>query len=182
MERSHNGLIRAVALFKFMKAATLIAGGIGIFKLVHHDVASTLHHWILDLGLDPGRRFVGEAIQRVTSLSPQKIRDVGIVSFVYAGLFLTEGIGLWLLKRWAEWFTVIITSSLLPVEIYEIFQRPTAIRILVMLVNVLVVAYLLYRIKTEHKTLQDHRAGNRASKILPNSWRRALSERVSGSK
>lgn len=182
MKLSHNGLIRAVALFKFIKAATLIVGGIGIFKLVHHDVASTLHHWILDLGLDPGRRFVGEVIQRATSLSSQKIRDVGIVSFIYAGLFLTEGTGLWLLKRWAEWFTVIITSSLLPVEIYEIFQRPAATRILIMLLNVLVVVYLLYRIKTEHEALHDQRAGNRASKILPSSWRRALSERISGSK
>ena len=182
MKLSHNRLIRAVALFKLLKSATLIAAGIGIFKLVHHDVASTLNHWILELGLDPGHRFVGEAIQRVTSLSPHKIRDIGIVSFIYAALFLTEGIGLWLLKRWAEWFTVIVTASLLPVEIYEIAQRPTAIRILVLIVNLLIVVYLLFRIKHERQAYQDQSAENSASKIRPSNWRRASSERISGSK
>jgi uncharacterized membrane protein (DUF2068 family) len=74
---------------------------------------------------------------------------LGLVSFVYAGLFLTEGIGLWLLKRWAEWFTVIITSSLLPFEIYEIHRHPTPIKIVVILINVAIVGYLLYRIVKE---------------------------------
>ena len=37
---------------------------------------------------------------------------------IYAELFLTEGIGLWLEQRWAEWLTVIITSALIPIEIY----------------------------------------------------------------
>jgi uncharacterized membrane protein (DUF2068 family) len=66
---------------------------------------------------------------------------------VYAGLFLTEGIGLWLEKRWAEWLTVIITSSLVPIEIYEIYRHPTAIKIAVLLINIAIVAYLLYRIR-----------------------------------
>jgi uncharacterized membrane protein (DUF2068 family) len=65
---------------------------------------------------------------------------------VYAALFLTEGIGLWLLKRWAEWFTVVITASLVPFEIYEIYLRPTPIKVFVLIINLGVVAYLLYRI------------------------------------
>ena len=65
---------------------------------------------------------------------------------MYAGLFLTEGIGLWLAKRWAEWFTAIITGSLIPFELYETLHRPTAIRILVLLLNLAVLAYLIRRI------------------------------------
>jgi uncharacterized membrane protein (DUF2068 family) len=151
MHRSDK-LIRLVALFKLLKAAALVAGGIGVLKLVHQDIAATLDHWVRMLGLDPGHRYLAAAIQRATNLSPHKIRDIGIVSFIYAGLFLTEGIGLWLLKRWAEWFTVILTSSLLPIEAYEIARRPDALRILVLLLNVLIVAYLLYRIRSEHRT------------------------------
>jgi uncharacterized membrane protein (DUF2068 family) len=71
------------------------------------------------------------------------------VSFVYAGLFLTEGLGLWFLKRWAEWFTVIITSSLVPVEVYEIHRHPSAVKVVVLAINVAVVGYLLYRIAKE---------------------------------
>ena len=77
---------------------------------------------------------------------------MGVVSFVYAGLFTTEGIGLWRLKRWAEWFTVVITSSLLPVEIYQILHRPTSTKILVFLINIAVVAYFLHRITGGHRT------------------------------
>ena len=72
------------------------------------------------------------------------------MSFIYAGLFLTEGIGLWLMKRWAEWFTIIITSSLVPVEIYELYRHPSATKILVLIINIAVVIYLLYRIRS-HK-------------------------------
>jgi uncharacterized membrane protein (DUF2068 family) len=146
MNLSHKAVIRTVAVFKLLKAALLIVTGIGILKLLHNDVAATLQHWVQMLHLDPGRRFVSDAIERATALPHQRIRDLGIVSFIYAGLFITEGIGLWMLKRWAEWFTVIITGSLVPVEVYEIVQRTTALRIVVLLINVAVVIYLLRRI------------------------------------
>jgi uncharacterized membrane protein (DUF2068 family) len=146
MNFSHSVVLRTVAVFKLLKAAMLIITGIGILKLMHNDVASTLQHWVARLGLDPGRRFVSEAIERATALPHERIRDLGIVSFIYAGLFITEGVGLWMLKRWAEWFTVIITSSLVPVEAYEIVQRTTLIRIVVLLINIAVVVYLLRRI------------------------------------
>jgi uncharacterized membrane protein (DUF2068 family) len=74
------------------------------------------------------------------------------VSFIYAGLFLTEGIGLWLMKRWAEWFTVIITSSLVPFEVYELYRDPSATKILVLVINVAVVIYLLYRIRSHEES------------------------------
>jgi uncharacterized membrane protein (DUF2068 family) len=148
---SSSALIRLVAVFKLLKAAALIATGIGIFRLIHTDMSTQLDHWVLHLGLDPGGRYVSRAIQKATSLPPNKVRDLGLVSFLYAALFLTEGIGLWLEKRWAEWFTVIITSSLVPVEIYEIFHRPTAIKIAVLALNIAIVAYLLYRIFHESR-------------------------------
>lgn len=152
MNFSHSGLIRLIAFFKLLKAACLIAVGFGVLKLVHTDVAAKLEHWVAIFGFDPGGRLISHAIQRVTNFSPARIKELGVVSFVYAGLFTTEGIGLWRLKRWAEWFTVVITSSLLPVEIYQILHRPTSIKILVFLINIAVVAYLLHRITGGHRT------------------------------
>ena len=127
----------------------MIAVGVGALKLLHKDVASLLEHWVTMLGLDPGNQYIDRALEKAANLSPNKIRGLGIVSFIYAGLFLTEGIGLWLVKRWAEWFTVIITSSLVPVEVYEIYRHPTPIKILVIIINIAVVGYLLYRIRSE---------------------------------
>jgi uncharacterized membrane protein (DUF2068 family) len=54
-----------------------------------------------------------------------------------------------MVKRWAEWFSVIITTSLVPVEIYEIHRHPSAIKGLVLVINIAVVLYLLYRIRNE---------------------------------
>ena len=149
MNSSQDRILRLVALFKFVKAASLIVVGIGILKLIHADVGQQLEHWVRRLGFDPGSRYVNLAIEKATSLPPNRIKELGIVSFIYAALFLTEGIGLWLLKRWGEWVTVIITSSLLPFEIYEICHHPTLIKILVLLINIAVVIYLLYRIRKD---------------------------------
>ena len=86
---------------------------------------------------------------KAAALTPSRLRELGVGSLVYAGLFLTEGIGLWRLKRWAEWLTVLITSSLVPLEAYEIYRHPTVVRVLLVLFNLAVVAYLVYRIRSE---------------------------------
>jgi uncharacterized membrane protein (DUF2068 family) len=83
----------------------------------------------------------------VTNIPPNRIKELGIGTFIYAALFMTEGIGLWLLKRWAEWFTVIATGSLIPIESYEIYRHPSVIKVLVLLINIAVVVYLVYRIR-----------------------------------
>jgi uncharacterized membrane protein (DUF2068 family) len=151
MKSSDSTIIRLIALFKLVKAIALIAIGVGALKLLHHDVFSTLEHWVVLSGLDPGNRWVERGIEKASNLSHAKVKGLGIVSFIYAGLFLTEGIGLWLMKRWAEWFTIIITSSLVPVEIYELYRHPTAAKILVLIINIAVVIYLVYRIRSHDR-------------------------------
>src|SRR3984957_3144934 len=135
MKSSDNRVIRLIALFKLLKSALLVAVGLSALHLLHKDVASVVEHWVKLLGLDPGNRYVDRALQKIGNLSPAKLKTFGVGSFIYAGLFLTEGIGLWLVKRWAEWFSVIITSSLIPVEIYEIYRHPHPIKILVLILN-----------------------------------------------
>jgi uncharacterized membrane protein (DUF2068 family) len=147
MKSADNRLVRLIALFKLLKSALLIAVGMGALHLLHKDVATVLEHWVAMLGLDPGNRYVDRALQKFANLTPHKIKSFGVVSFIYAGLFLTEGIGLWLVKRWAEWFSVIITTSLVPVEVFELHRHPSVVKCFVLILNVAVVAYLVYRIR-----------------------------------
>jgi uncharacterized membrane protein (DUF2068 family) len=144
---SHAQVLRLIAVFKLLKVATLIATGIGALKLIHRDVGTVLERWTSMINLDPGSTVVNHTIQRITLLSPHRIRELGIVSFLYAGLFFTEGLGLMLLKRWAEWFTVIITGSLVPIEIYELIHRLSVLKALVLLINIAVVFYLIHHIR-----------------------------------
>ena len=65
----------------------------------------------------------------------------------YAALFLTEGTGLLFRKRWAEWLTIVATSSLMPIEVYELFKKFTAVRLVALLINAAVVLYLIYLVR-----------------------------------
>jgi uncharacterized membrane protein (DUF2068 family) len=106
-------------------------------------------HWAEALKLAPGNRFVDAALAKAAHLRPEQIKKLGLGSFFYAGLFLAEGTGLWLKKRWGEWLTVIITGSLVPVEIYEIHRHPSAVKVGALVINVAIVGYLIYHIRTE---------------------------------
>jgi uncharacterized membrane protein (DUF2068 family) len=146
MKTSQTRVVRLIALFKLLKGVLLIAVGVAALKLLHTDIATLVESWVAVLGLDQNSRFVGRALSTTAALTPNRVRDLIVGSFLYGGLFLTEGIGLWLLKRWAMWFTVIITGSFLPLEIYELTRHPSAGKIGLLAVNLALVGYLIRRI------------------------------------
>ena len=94
MKSTDTRLIRLIAVFKVFKAMLLVAVGVGALKLIHTDVSSLLEKWVHHFGLDPGSRYLGHLILTAATLTPTKIKDLAVGSFVYAALFLTEGIGL----------------------------------------------------------------------------------------
>ena len=152
MKTSHDNLLRLIAAFKFLKAALLIALGVGAFKLVHRDVGAVFEHWTEALRLDPANRWVDAALAKASHVRPDQIKRLGFGSFLYAALFLIEGTGLWLQKRWGEWLTVIITSSLVPVEVYEIYRHPSAIKVVVLVINLGILGYLIHRIRRDESS------------------------------
>jgi uncharacterized membrane protein (DUF2068 family) len=81
----------------------------------------------------------------LTGITVAKETALGVTALAYAALMGTEGVGLYLRKRWARWFTIVATGSLIPLEIYEIVRAPHPIRILVLLANVAIVVYLARR-------------------------------------
>ena len=62
---------------------------------------------------------------------------------------MTEGLGLLFRKRWAEYLTVVATSAFVPLELYEIARHLTLTRLVVLVVNIVIVGYLLVRLR-EH--------------------------------
>src|SRR5579864_3133937 len=102
MKASHARLLRLIAVFKFLKAAALIAISFGTFRLLHKDLVDVAQRWVDRLGLDPGKHYVIVALEKVSRIGPGEIKKLGIVGLIYAALFLTEGTGLWMLRRWGE--------------------------------------------------------------------------------
>jgi uncharacterized membrane protein (DUF2068 family) len=153
MKRQDNELLLLIAVFKLVKALTLLAVGVGALHLFRaHDGADAMTQLAGRLGFNPGGPYLDHALAKMRNLPPKDFRDLGIGSFIYAALFLTEGIGLWLAKRWAEWFTAIITGSLVPLEIFEIHRHPTITKVIVLLLNIAIVAYLVVRIRREQSS------------------------------
>ena len=109
---------------------------------------SSAEHWADALRLDPANRWIDLALAKASNVHPDQIKKLGIGSLIYAGLFFAEGTGLWLQKLWGEWLTVIINSSLAPLEIYEIAKHPSPVKVVVLIVNVGIVIYLIHGIRT----------------------------------
>ena len=150
MKSSNDRVLRLIAVIKFLKSAALIARGVGAFRSLHKDLGGLAEHWVEALRFDPGSRYVVMFLAKVSNLHPDQIKKLGLVSFLYAGLFLAEGTGLWLQKRWGEWLTVIITSSLVPVEVYEIWRHASWMKVAVLGINLGIVGYLINRIRREN--------------------------------
>ena len=69
---------------------------------------------------------------------------VGAGAAAYAVLEGAEAVGLWLMKRWAEYLTFVATTLFVPYEIYELTTRVSWFKILALVVNLVIVGYLLF--------------------------------------
>lgn len=136
-----------IALFKLLKGVLLFFVAIGALHLVHKDVAAVVMHWVDVLHFDPENRFIHRVIERSFGIEPKHLKEISAGTFFYSSLLLTEGIGLLMRKRWAEYFTVISTAVFIPLEVYEIFHRFRWMKIGVLAVNVAIVWYLVRRIR-----------------------------------
>jgi uncharacterized membrane protein (DUF2068 family) len=146
--------LRVIAFFKLIKAVLFFAAGVGVLHFFNKDVADQLEHLLDHLHVDPDNRYAQALIDQVGRMtnSNLKLAALSIIAFFYSALFGTEGVGLFLRKRWAEWFVVIVTGSLLPVEIYEIIHKITALKIILTVVNLLILGYLIVVIRRKKKS------------------------------
>ena len=140
------GLV-TIAVFKLFKGVSLIALGLGAFRLLNPATVHRLVNWLLHFSLTSGQRFIDRTIDVLSKLTRGHAAALGLGAILYGALFTVEGVGLWKGKRWAEYLTVIATSTLIPFELYELARRLTMVRISALVVNVAAVIYLVYRLR-----------------------------------
>jgi uncharacterized membrane protein (DUF2068 family) len=145
-QASSTGIL-LIGLFKLLKGILLVAVGIGALKLLHKNVAEIVNHWVDVLRVDPDSRFFHGTLSKLFSVTPKQLEALSAGTFFYAALLLTEGTGLLMRKHWAEYFTVITTAGLIPLEIYELTKHFSWLKIAVLVVNVAIVVYLIARLR-----------------------------------
>jgi len=143
-----RSLLPWIVAFKAVKAITLTALGIALLALRHSDPLDVAMRAAMTFHLPLTSRLLARAVAYLSTLTIRRETALAITAFAYAALMGTEGIALYLRKRWARWFTIIATSSLIPVEIYEIVRHVRPARVGILLANILVVVYL-WKMRTD---------------------------------
>ena len=143
--------LRVIAAFKLFKGLILFAVGVGAVKLLHKDLAFEVERWADIFRVDPNNHYIHRLLERFSILDDRKLKELSVGTFFYSALLLTEGVGLLLGKRWAEYFTIIATSSFIPLEVYEIAKRVSSPRLVTLLINVVVVIYLVVELGRNRK-------------------------------
>ncbi|MGA2673621.1 MAG: DUF2127 domain-containing protein [Terracidiphilus sp.] len=139
----HNRWLILIAAFKLSQALLFVLIGVGALQLLHKDIGDLLGRLADHLRFNPESRFVNFILDKASLLDDRLLRRIGAVVFIYAGLDLLEGIGLYLEKAWAEYLTLTITASFLPLEIFEVYRKVTWVRVGLLAVNAMVFFYLL---------------------------------------
>jgi uncharacterized membrane protein (DUF2068 family) len=142
--------LRLLAVYKFGKAALLLATLLGVSALLNADLAARLSRWSTALTDHFDRVLVLRALAWFDRLNPLLVHRVLLVSGAYLGLVLLEGIGLWLHRRWAEWLSILSSGAFIPFELWRIVTQPqhrTLIAYAVLAGNVLIVIYLVLKVR-----------------------------------
>jgi uncharacterized membrane protein (DUF2068 family) len=155
IERRHSVGLRVIAIYKGIKTIGLIILAFMAFGLHREKTFDHLIQILEHLSLTDTNGLRWKLVELLEGMGPSKFVAIGIVALAYAAIFATEGTGLWLRKHWAEWFTVIATGSLVPVEIYEVLYRFSWLKLAALIGNVVIVLYLIRIAMQPHRQSSD---------------------------
>lgn len=132
-----------IGVFKLLKAAFLVALAFAALGMLHKDLTVECYRLSEFLHVDPENAFIDRVIQKVSGYNDTTLEHVSEFIFVYAAIYLTEGIGLLRRKRWAEWMTTIVTASFIPIELWHYWHNPSLGKASVIALNLGILIYLI---------------------------------------
>jgi len=130
----------------------VVLGALGVLVLVfaadRRTLRDTFYKVVADLqgGVSSGQTHPASALLRkldeAFTTSSSHLHLLGAVLLAYGAVEGIEAVGLWYQRRWAEYLTFLVTTSLLPLEIYEILDHATVFKVVAFIINAAVVVYL----------------------------------------
>jgi uncharacterized membrane protein (DUF2068 family) len=153
--RGLDGL-RVIGLIKLGKAALLLATTYGLYRLRQAALVDQLYDWLNTLADTFERRLLERGLEWVDSLGADRIHNIVFATSVYTALLVAEGIGLYMRKTWAEWFTVVTSASLIPFEIWHLFYGVRHNTLAVLAATVLNVIIVIYLVRVLRQKRREH--------------------------
>jgi uncharacterized membrane protein (DUF2068 family) len=140
--------LRGIATLELAKGLVVLLAAVAILFLMHKDpwdVADGLLHL---LHISPDGHFAQRFLDWADTLTDTKLWAVAGAALAYSILRFFEAYGLWYARAWAEWIALISGSLYLPYEIYKLVHRQTLFHISVLVINLAIVLYMAYLLKT----------------------------------
>jgi uncharacterized membrane protein (DUF2068 family) len=145
-------IMRFFAVERAIRGLLVLAAAYGIWRFaqarqsiekIFEEEIPLLRPIARQVGWDLDHSKIITAIREIFELKPSTLTWVAIGLAGYAAVELIEAVGLWLLKRWGEYFAVIATSFGLPIEVYELAERITVLRVGALIINIGLIVYII---------------------------------------
>jgi uncharacterized membrane protein (DUF2068 family) len=146
-------ILRLLGTERIIRGLFLLLLGYGILRYKTHEGAlqDVFNHSLPalkqiadNIGYDLDTSQTLHYIRAILNANQHTLTLAAIGAFVYAALQLTEGVGLWLMKRWGEYFAAVATALFIPLEIYEVHHHASILKIAALIINIAAVIYLVY--------------------------------------
>jgi uncharacterized membrane protein (DUF2068 family) len=139
--------LRLIALFKIAKGVLLLVLGISLLFLNSRTRwMDALSNWTADEILLKHSKAVAYLLDKLQDvLAGGKLRATSLLALFFSAVFLTEGVGVYLQQRWAEFLMIFATATLIPIEVHHLWHRPGLAAAFILLANCFIV-WFLYRV------------------------------------
>ena len=140
--------LRAVASFELAKGLIVVVAALGVVFAVGHDPWDIADAVLRLLHISPDHHFAQVFLDWADTLTDAKLWTIAAVACVYSILRFVEAYGLWYARTWAEWIALISGSLYVPFEVYKLIHRASLFHISVLTINLIIVLYMAYLLKT----------------------------------
>jgi len=142
-EHEKDGL-RVVSLFEAAKGLLVLLAGFGLLAYIHKDLHLAAEHLVRRFHLNPARHYPRIFLDLADNVTDAQLWLLALAALLYALFRFVEAYGLWLQRRWAEWFGLVAGGIYVPLEIFEVMRKVTWPRVALLIVNTAIVVYLSF--------------------------------------
>jgi uncharacterized membrane protein (DUF2068 family) len=141
-QHTSKKVLRLLSLFEAGKGLLVLLVGAGLLSLIHKNTQQEAAEIVKIFHLNPARHYPEIFMNTLANLGDAHLWFLSISAILYSLIRFAEAYGLWNDRLWAIWFAVASAALFLPMELYELIETPTIIRIVILIMNILLVLYL----------------------------------------